>query len=61
MRWPAPRRSIAWSWANNRKTRAHKIQADHEQIETLLIRKGVGTLDKKVREVVIDLDLDAET
>ena len=41
---------------NNKKTRAHKIQADHAQIETLLIRKGVGTLDRKAREVVIDLD-----
>ena len=41
---------------NNKTTRAHKIQADHAQIETLLIRKGVGTLDRKAREVVIDLD-----
>ena len=41
---------------NNKTTRAHKIQADHAQIEALLIRKGVGTLDKKTREVVIDLD-----
>ena len=41
---------------NNKTSRAHKIQADHAQIETLLIRKGVGTLDKKTREVVIDLD-----
>jgi hypothetical protein len=41
---------------NNKETRAHKIQADHAQIETLLVRKGVGTLDRKTREVVIDLD-----
>lgn len=41
---------------NNKTTRAHKIQADHAQIEALLVSKGVGTLDKKTREVVIDLD-----
>jgi hypothetical protein len=41
---------------NNKRTRAHKIQADHAQIEALLVRKAVGTLDKKTREVVIDLD-----
>jgi hypothetical protein len=56
MRWPAPRPLTAWSLGNNKETRAHKIQADHAQIETLLVRKGVGTLDKKTREVVIDLD-----
>lgn len=41
---------------NSKQSRAHKIQADHESIEALLVRKGVGTLDKKTREIVIDLD-----
>lgn len=41
---------------NSKKSGAHKIQANHEQIEALLVQKGVGTLHKKTREVVIDLD-----
>jgi len=41
---------------NSKQSRAHKIQADHAGIEALLVRKGVGTLDQKSREIVIDLD-----
>lgn len=41
---------------NNRETRAHKIKADAEKIAALLIRFGVGMLEKNTREVVIDLD-----
>jgi hypothetical protein len=41
---------------NNKKSRAHKIQANPEQIAALLVRTGVGTLKKNAREVVIDLD-----
>ena len=41
---------------NNRKSRAHKIQANPEKIAALLVRTGVGTLKKNTREVVIDLD-----
>lgn len=41
---------------NNKATAAHKIAADHPKIEALLVKKGVATLDKKTRQVVIDLD-----
>lgn len=41
---------------NSKQSRAHKIQANHQAIEKLLVRMGVGTLDEKTREVVIDLD-----
>lgn len=41
---------------NSKKSGAHKIQADHKKIEALLVQKGVGTLAKNTREVVIDLD-----
>ncbi len=37
-------------------SRAHKISADHDQIEATLIRRGVQTLDKNTREVVLDFD-----
>jgi hypothetical protein len=41
---------------NNKKSPCHKIAADHQKIEDLLVRKGVATLSKSTREVVIDLD-----
>ena len=41
---------------NDRSTRCHKIAADHEAIEDLLIFMGVQTLAKDTAEVVIDLD-----
>ena len=41
---------------NNKKTRCHKISADHQAIEDTLLRKGVSCLPKHSKEVVIDLD-----
>lgn len=41
---------------NNKKSAAHKIQANPEEIAALLVRAGVGTLKKNATEVVIDLD-----
>jgi Transposase DDE domain group 1 len=41
---------------NNKKTRCHKISADHEAIPDTLLRKGVSCLPKHSKEVVIDLD-----
>jgi hypothetical protein len=41
---------------NDRQTSCHKITADHQAIESLLLEFGAAALDKKSREVVIDLD-----
>lgn len=41
---------------NDKQTRCHKITADHEAIESLLLDCGVQTLHKNTKEVVIDLD-----
>ena len=41
---------------NNKKTRCHKISADHQAIEDTLLRKGVSCLSKHSQELVIDLD-----
>lgn len=41
---------------NDKQTRCHKIIADHQAIESLLLQCGVQTLDKNTTEVVIDLD-----
>jgi hypothetical protein len=41
---------------NNKNTRCHKISANHEAIEDTLLEKGVRSLPKYSREVVVDLD-----
>jgi hypothetical protein len=41
---------------NNKDTGYHKVQADHAQIEAILLRMGVRCLPKHSKEVVIDLD-----
>jgi len=41
---------------NNKKSRCHKISADHEAIEDNLLEMGVRCLPKHSLEVVIDLD-----
>jgi len=37
-------------------SRYHKIQPQAERIEALLIRRGVKTIPRKVREIVLDFD-----
>jgi hypothetical protein len=42
--------------SNNRRSRAHKLQHDPEQVQACLLRMGVRCLPKEAAEVVVDLD-----